>query len=52
MVLLFALLLYRVNRQREMEAEIARLKQEQAGDHRAGLPGAAAHLWGQRETVS
>lgn len=30
MVLLFALLLYRVNRQREMEAEIARLKQEQA----------------------
>ena len=22
------------------------------GDHRAGLPGAAAHLWGQRETVS
>ena len=30
MVLLFAILFYRVNRQREMESEIARLKQEQA----------------------
>ena len=30
MVLMFAILFYRVNRQREMESEIARLKQEQA----------------------
>lgn len=30
MVLLFAILFYRVNRQREMESEIAQLKQEQA----------------------
>ena len=29
-ILLFAILFYRVNRQREMEAEIAKLKQEQA----------------------
>ena len=30
MVLLFAVLFYRVNRQRDMETEIAQLKQEQA----------------------
>ena len=29
-ILLFAILFYRVNQQREMEAEIAKLKQEQA----------------------
>ena len=49
-ILLFAILFYRVNQQREMEAEIAKLKQEQAEIVERDYQ--APYLCGQCQTVS